>query len=161
MHGSITRFLGQLARRGSWVGGGSAAALSAAVAAALLQKLIQDRRTSRRLERIRQECVGLVQADAAAFARVIRATRSRRPEAFRRSLKQAIEVPCRVFIHAQTIQALCRATHRAINPRFRSDLRCARALARATGESARGFIDTNLAWLDDPAYSRRVRRQLR
>ena len=161
MRGSITQFLSQLARRGSWMGGGSATALSAAVAAALLQKLVQNRRTSRRLEDIRQECVELVEADAAVFARVIRATRSRRPEVFRRSLKQAIEIPYRVFVHAHTLQAMCRSAQRRIRPQFQSDLRCAQALAHAAAVAARGFMATNLAWLRDPDYTMTMRRRLR
>ena len=142
------------------MGGGAAAALSAAVAAALLQKLVSDRQTSRRLEAVRRECLGLVQADADAFARVIRATRGRRPVVFRRSLKRAIEVPYRVFAHAHTIHAMCRSARGRIRPQFHSDLRCADALARAAAAAARGFVATNLAWLHDPAYTATMRRRL-
>ena len=156
----LEQFLEQVARRGSWVGGGSAAALCAALAGALLEKLVHQPQAARRLRRIRRECLGLIERDAATFARVIAATRARRREIFRRSLKAATEVPCRVFEHAQTIQTSCRTAQRSVKPRFQSDLRCAMALALAASESARTLILTNLAWLNDPAYTRTIQRRL-
>ena len=160
MHGSLEQFLDQVARRGSWSGGGSVAALSAALAAALLEKLIHDPRAARRLRRIRQECVRLIRRDAETFARVIRATQRKHRQAFVRSLKAANEVPCRVFEHAQAVQSACRVAQRSVKPRFQSDLRCAMAVALAAGESARTLIYTNLAWLGDRAYAKRIRRRL-
>lgn len=160
LHESVEQFLAQVARRGSWLGGGSVAAFSAALAAALLEKLVHGPALTRALRRSRRECVALIQRDATTFARVIRATRTGNPDAFRRSLKTATEVPRRIFDHAQMIQAACRKAQRAVKPRFQSDLRCAMALALAAGESARTLIETNLAWLNDPGYTRQVRRQL-
>ena len=160
MHGSLEQFLEQVARRGSWVGGGSVSALSAALAAALLEKLIADPRQARHLRQLRRACVGLIQRDATAFARVIQATRAKNRQAFHRSLKAATNVPCQVFAHAQAIQAACRKAQRAIKPRFQSDLRCAMALALAAAESARTLIHTNLHWLNDRAYARTVWRRL-
>ena len=142
------------------MGGGSVAAFSAALAAALLEKLIHDPRAARRLGEVRRECLRLLEQDAEAFARVIRTTRRRDRRAFRAALQAATEVPCRVFEHAQGVQAACRIAQRAVKPRFQSDLRCAMAVAMAAGESARTLIHTNLAWLGDPAYTKRVRRRL-
>ena len=153
-------FLEQVARRGSWVGGGSVAALGAALAAALLQKLVVRPTIARALRRIRRECVQLIQKDADAFARVIRATRHGNRHSFQRALKAATDVPWRVFLHSQRIQAACRAAQRAVKPRFQSDLRCAMAFAMAASASARTLIDTNLAWLKDAPYARRMRRRL-
>ena len=161
MHGSVEQFLNQVARQGSWVGGGSVAAFSAALSAALLEKLIRTPATARRLHRIRRECLQLVQQDADSFARVIRATRTTNRQAFARSLKAAIDIPRRVHAYAKTLDTASRRARRWINPRFHSDLRCAEALASAAAQAAVAFIDTNLAWLGDPAYSRSVRRQLR
>ena len=160
MQGSLEQFLEQVARRGSWVGGGSVAALSAALAAALLEKLVHGPRTASRLRRVRRECVALIRRDAELFARVVRATRTKNRRAFERSLKAATDVPCRVFERAQAVQAACRAAQRAVKPQFQSDLRCAMALALAAAESARTLIHTNLAWLDDQAYARATRRRL-
>ena len=160
MQASIEQFLEQVARRGSWVGGGSVAAFSAALSAALLEKLIADPRAARRLRQARRECLALLQRDAEAFARVIRTTRRKDRRAFRVALQAATEVPCRVFEHAQRVQVACRAAQRAVKPRFQSDLRCAMAVAMAAGESARTLVQTNLAWLGDPAYAARIRRRL-
>ncbi|MBI2104758.1 MAG: cyclodeaminase/cyclohydrolase family protein [Candidatus Omnitrophica bacterium] len=160
MQGSIEQFLAQVARRGSWVGGGSVAAFSAALSAALLEKLVHDPAAARRLGAVRRECLALLDRDAEAFARVIRTTRRKDRRAFRAALQAATEVPCRVFEHAQRVQAACRAAQQAVKPRFQSDLRCAMAVAIAAGESARTLIHTNLAWLNDPAYAKRIRRRL-
>ena len=160
MPDSLERFLDQVARRGSWVGGGSVAALSAALAAALLEKLVVHAAARRPLKRIRTDCARLIHQDAERFARVIQALQARKHALFARSLKSATEVPCRVFAHAQAVQSACRRAQRSIKPRLQSDLRCAMALALAASESARTLIETNLAWLDDPAYTKTVHRWL-
>ena len=149
-----------MAKKGSWFGGGSVAALAAALAAALLEKLVTRSAQVRPLRRIRRACVTLVEQDARAFARVVSATRSKQPGVFHKSLKRAIDIPCQVFAHAQAIQAACRRAQRVVKPRFQSDLRCAMALALAAAESARTLIQTNLTWLNDPGYARAVRRRL-
>ena len=160
LHGSLEQFLEQVARRGSWVGGGSVAALAAALAAALLEKLVIRPSAGRRLRAIRRQCLSLISQDAERFAKVIQATRRKDHQSFARALKRATEIPCRVFRHAQAIEAVCRAAQRSVKPQFQSDLRCAMALAMAAGESARALIHTNLAWLNDQAYARRIRHQL-
>ena len=159
MH-SLEAFVEHVARRGSWFGGGSVAALTAALAAALLEKLVHDQAAARRLRRIRRECLGLIDRDAATFARVIQTTRRKQRSTFVRSLKAATDIPCRVFEHAATLQAACRAAQRTVKPRFQSDLRCAMATALAAGESARTLISTNLTWLNDRTYTQQVERRL-
>ena len=157
---SVEELLRQVARKGSWVGGGSVAALCAALSAALLEKLVIQPKSAERLRRIRRACLALIPRDARAFSQVIRAMRHSDRRRFRRSLKAATEVPWQVFAHAQTVQGMCRAAQRSVKPRFQSDLRCALAVALAAGESARTLIHTNLAWLGDAAYTRRMRRRL-
>ena len=142
------------------MGGGSVAALSAALSAALLEKLVVQPSTVRRLRRAWHECVGLIELDARRFAQVIAATRAKNRRAFTRSLKLATEVPTKVFEHAQMIQVACRNAQRSVKPRFQSDLRCAMAVALAASEAARTLILTNLAWLDERAYTVRMRRRL-
>jgi len=158
---SFDSFLEQIARRGSWFGGGSAAAIAAALAAALVEKLTVSPPLRRRVHRIRRECTRMVQQDAAAFSKVIRASRTGRRAAFRRALQAATEVPCRVVEQAKAVEAACRQTAKTLKPQFQSDLRCARALAAAAGASGRALIDTNLDWLNDPSFTRRIRRRLR
>ncbi len=156
----LHEFLEQVARRGSWLGGGSAAALCAALAAALLEKLVVQQALNRRMRRIRRACTALIPKDATMFSRVIAASRRHNRGAFRHALKAATEVPWQVFDHAKAIQAACRAAQRSVKPRFQSDLRCALALALASSESARTLIYTNLAWLNDAAYTKTMRRRL-
>ena len=161
MQQSLEQFVDAVAARGSWVGGGGVAAVSAALAAALLEKLAHRPTLNRRLRRLRTECLFLGRRDGQVFAEVIAATRRNDRRAFVRCLKAATAVPQTVFEHAQTVQAACRAVQRSIKPRFRSDLRCAMALARAAALGAGALIQTNLAWLDEPAYAAQVRRRLR
>jgi formiminotetrahydrofolate cyclodeaminase len=162
VHRSLEQLLDQVAFRGSWFGGGSVAAMSAALSAALLEKLAPSPALGRRLRSIRQDCLALIEVDARTFARVIQSTRmpgNRR--AFVRALKAATAVPLRLFRHAQTIQAISRAAQRRMKPRFRSDLQCVTALARASADGARALILTNVAWLNDHQYTKTVRRALR
>jgi formiminotetrahydrofolate cyclodeaminase len=157
---SVEQFLEQLARRGSWVGGGSVAAMSAALAAGLTEKLTVERPARRRLTRIRRECLALIQRDARTFARVVLALRSNSRAEFRRRLREATDVPCRVFEHARAVEAACERARKTINPKFQSDLRCAVAVARAAAQSASALIKTNLAWLNEPSYTRQILRRL-
>lgn len=161
MHHSLEHFLDQVARQGSWFGGGSVAALSAALAAALLEKLLGSTAPARRLQRIRRECFALVSRDAEAFARVIAASRSGNHRAFTRTLKSATEIPCRVFEHAQAIRAASRVAAGSIKPQFQSDLKGARAMAGAAAEGACALIETNLMWLNDHTYTSTIRSRLR
>ena|GEM_PF-2357154 len=160
MRRSLNDFLEQVARRGSWVGGGGVAALSAALSAALLEKLVTRPALGQKLRRLRGICLALIDADADTFSRVIQAMRRNDQPGFRRALKRATDVPCQVFESAAAVQAACRAARRAINPRFQSDLRCAEALAGASCVAARALIHTNLVWLKDPAYARVTQRRL-
>ncbi len=157
---SLDEFLEQVARRGSWVGGGSVAALSAALSAALLEKLVTRPAVSRKLRRVRTACIALIDHDADTFSRVIQATRHKNQAGFRQALKRATDVPRQVFESAALVQAACHAARRTINPRFQSDLRCAEALASASCVAARALIHTNLVWLKDPAYARATQRRL-
>lgn len=108
---------------------------------------------------VRARATQLIDEDARAFSRVIRAM-SQQPRLVRPRLKAAIDVPRRVHDDAQRLLALTRGLKRSIPPKYRVDLDCAEAIARAAATSARALILTNLAWLNEPAYARRLRRQL-
>ena len=157
---TLEHFLDQVARQGSWYGGGSVCALSAAAGAALLEKLLGPIGPVKRLTRIRRECARFAQQDAEVFARVIAASRSGNRRAFGNALKAATEIPCRVFEHARTIRAMARTAEDVIQPQFRSDLISARAMAAAAAEGAQALIQTNLGWLKDRAYARAMHRRL-
>ncbi len=160
MHESLEEFLDHVAQRGSWFGGGSAAALTSALAAALLEKVVVEPSVLQRLRRIRRVCVELIQRDATAFAAVIRAIRQQNTRAFRMTLQAATEVQWQVFECARRVGADGTAAQRLVKPRFQSDLRCAMAMARAAEVSARTLIVTNLAWLHDRSYTRAIRRRI-
>ena len=161
MQQSVEQFLEAVAKRGSWVGGGSVTALSAALAAALLEKLLHHPSRARRLRRIRRTCLRLIPRDAETFARVIRATRQHNRHTFARCLKTATEVQVQVCEAAQMVQAACRTAQRSVKPKMQSDLRCAMALAMAAAEGAKTLVRTNLAWLNDRSYTQRIERRIR
>ena len=167
----VDRLLAKIAAKGSWYGGGSAAALCCALAATLIEKLARQPRLAAELGAIRRRGLGLIDHDAETFARVIRslsrpprqvhsAGRGRNRPASRRALKAAIDVPRQVFRDARRLLVLSRTVRRAVSPRYRVDLDCAVAIATAAVASARGLVKTNLAWLGDPVYSRRIRKQI-
>ena len=160
MRASVDRVLDELARRGSWFGGGSAAALAAALSAALQEKLISQPPRVRMLRAIRRSCANAIEQDAAAFATVVAALRRSDRRAFARALKTATDIPSRIARHARWLQTNSRTARRQVKRPFHSDLVCAEALAQAARTASLAFIETNLAWLGEPAYARRVRRQL-
>jgi len=144
---SLDQLLNRVAHRGSWFGGGSAAALTAALAAALLEKLVVAPKVAHALRRSRRACLKLIQQDAEAFASVIEAMRSKNRRRFVRALNAATAVQQAVLGHSRAIQRAGRVAQRSMNRKFQSDLRCAMALASASGASARVLIRTNRAWL--------------
>ena len=161
MKQSLERFLQQTATRGSWYGGGSAAAMTCALAAALLEKLVNERGVAASVRRLRREATVLIERDATAFARVIQAYYQHDQPAIQRALKAAIDVPLSVHAASDRLLQLAAKARTGIRPRYRVDLTCAVALARASRQTAGALVRTNLTWLADRAYSRRILAQLR
>lgn len=155
MKGTLKEVLDEVARRGSWMGGGSAAALSAALAAALLEKLTPQANAARALRQVRRACLVLVDQDAKTFARAIHALQSRHTGTFRQRLRAATAIQEQVFRKARMIQEAGRQSMRRVKPKFRSDLRCAIALAEAAQRSSQVLMRANLAWLN--SHGRRGR----
>ena len=160
MSSSVRPILDHIAKQGSWYGGGSAAALTCAVSAALLEKLLGASSDVRRLRALRRRCTGLIDADARTFAGVIKAYYQRDARLAKRRLKAAIRIPVDVCLASGQLLARARRDAHLLKPRYRVDLRCAMELAKAAGASSRALVETNLAWLDEPAFARRVRAQL-
>jgi formiminotetrahydrofolate cyclodeaminase len=109
-----------------------------------------------RLRAIRRACTGFIDKDARQFARVVAAMRAGSRLRVVRELRGAIEIPCRVCEEAQGLEAASVEVERQVSPRWRADVKCAGALARAAAEATRALVEANLAWLNDPAYSRRI-----
>ena len=157
---SFTALLEELARPRSRLGGGSSAAMAVAIAAALCEKLSGHGPTLQRLRVIRRQASAFIDQDAKAFARVIDALRSgRRPQA-RQALKAATGLQGRVFQLAQELQAISRNAKPRIPSRYGSDLQCVMAIAMAAKRSAAILIRANIAWIDEPQYTKRMRRCL-
>lgn len=160
MDRSLAQFTDDVARRGSWYGGGSVAALSTALAAALLEKFTASSRARRPFERIRRECLALVRRDAEVFAGVIQTKAAHDHRAFQRALQDAIRIPWRISVCARRLARAGEVLRRKLPTAYHADVRCAVALADAAQRGAVALITTNLAWLGDGATSRRMRRRL-
>ncbi len=161
MHGSVEDFLEQVARRGSWYGGGSVAALSAACASALLEKLVTQKSAAKKLRRLREDCFDLIEKDATSFAQAIGSMRLGQRAVFVSRLKAATEVPYRVLVNAYRVKAMAKAYQKTIKPQFQSDVRCALSLAQAAADAAQAFIETNLAWLKVQPYTNDMHKRIR
>ena len=74
-----------------------------------------------------------------------------RPAA-KQALKRAIEIPVEVYASTQRLLRLAESLTTTVPARYRVDLQCAVALARAAGEAARLLVMTNLVWLGDRTY---------
>lgn len=161
MGNSLEWFLDETAKRGSWYGGGSAAALTCALAASLLEKLATHPTITQAMRTIRARCATLTHQDAKTFARVIQATVRGDRSATQRALKAAIDIPRQVYVDSQQLLKFSHRIKQTLHPKYQVDLRCAQALARASGQAARALVVTNLSWLGDRAYRARLSRQLR
>ena len=174
---SIQQLLEQTADRRSSYGGGSAAALSCAFAAALVEKLAGShaarfdtpvgdpaRRRGARLGRrtgsaasarkLRACCTRLIEVDAQAFSRVVRAGARQDQQALRRALRVATDIPCQVGECAQQVLSIARRIRARVSPNYRVDLRCAEALARAAKQSAQALVAANRVWAKQIAARR-------
>ena len=156
----LEQFLAQIARKGSWHGGGTVAALSFSLSAALLEKLTHQPESHRRLHRLWHLGLTLAEEDARVFASVIATSRPGYRKAQQKRLKQAIDIPCQVYEGAGEVLKLAQRLRRTIKPRFQSDVRCALSLARASQQASLGFINANLAWLGNRAYARTIHQRL-
>ena len=161
MGNSLEWFLDETAKRGSWYGGGSAAALTCALAASLLEKLANQQTLTRAMRTIRTRCATLTHQDAKTFARVIRATARGDRLATQRALKAAIDIPRQVYVNSQQLLKFSYRIKQTLHPKYQVDLRCAQALAKASGQAARALVMTNLSWLGDGAYRARLAKQLK
>lgn len=144
---SIRQLLEQTADRRSSYGGGSAAALSCALAAALIEKLAGRTGSAMTARRLRVCCTRLIEADAKAFAAVVRAGARQDQQALRRALTVATDIPSQVGECAQQVLSIARRIRARVSPNYRVDLDCAQALARAAKESAQALVAANRVWI--------------
>ena len=144
---SVRQLLEQAADRRSSYGGGSAAALACALAAALVEKLTHRTGNAVTARRLRVCCTSLIEADAKAFARVVRVGARGDRQALRRALTVATEIPCQVGECARQVLSIARRIRARVSPKYRVDLDCAQALATAAKPSAQALATANRAWM--------------
>jgi methenyltetrahydrofolate cyclohydrolase len=172
---SLEQFTEALASSAATPGGGSASALSGSLAASLLAMVARNTAANPSFtdhvaaledvageaERLRQELIGLVDEDAAAFERVMTAfrlpkettelkeTRSREIQA---GYKAAVEPPLLVCRHALGVLALAGRAAELGNPNSVSDVGVAALLASSALEGAALNVEINLGSIKDETF---------
>lgn len=172
---TVTEFAERLASRAATPGGGSASALAGAMAASLVAMVARntasnpnfaDRATAleeiaTEADRLREDLIGLVDEDAAAFDRVMAAFRlpretpelkSARSREIQASYKAAVEPPMRVCRDAARVLALTGLVAEQGNPNAVSDAGVAALLAASALEGAALNVEINLGSIDDAGY---------
>ena len=172
---TVTRFTEALASGAATPGGGSASALSGALAAGLVAMVARntaanpdyaDRaaeldQIAADAERLREELVGLVDEDAAAFDRVMAAFRlpkdtdelkAARSEQIQAAYKAAVEPPLRVCRDALTVLELAEQIVEQGNPNAVSDAGVAALLAASALEGAALNVEINLGSIKEESF---------
>ena len=148
---TLKEYLDALSRREPVPGGGSAAALTAALGAALISMVAQyslgrkagmsDEKplkdTLKKSEHIRRRLLKLVDLDAEAYLRVVRARKNKSSSALKRAaLKKARDVPLEVSRLCYTALLLTPLLVKKGNPYLISDIEVAVELLFAAYKSA-------------------------
>src|SRR5437660_12031917 len=159
----VEPFVEQLAAPTATPGGGSAAAAAGAMAAGLAHMVAAMARGKKaymqherelseaiaRLGQLREELKAAVDADAAAYAAVVKAYKQAREAAdgdaiITAALKEATRVPFEVAERSREVGRLAEKLGPITNPNMKSDLTTASALARAAVEGALANVEINL-----------------
>ncbi|MGH8904484.1 MAG: cyclodeaminase/cyclohydrolase family protein [Egibacteraceae bacterium] len=164
---TLAEFLDEVAADRPTPGAGSAAAVVVALATGLLAMAGQQSddasaEVAARIEELRRLVAPLAQADADAYARVIEVTRRPdddpgRADALRQALSGACEVPLAVARYAAEVAALAANLAQGANPRPRSEVIAAAALAETAGRIAAMLVRLNLSGLQDPRIAQVAR----
>lgn len=181
VHGqTVGSWLDELGSSAATPGGGGVAALSAATAAGLVEMVANlslgkggdDAAVRAVLERataLRSRAVGLADADADAFGRVMDtyklpggddAAKAARRAARDHALAGAARVPLDVAAAAAEVVDLCGDLLPHANPNVLSDVAVAAATARAALDSSVVNVEVNLALLKDEARRAELTREL-
>lgn len=171
LRAGIEPFIEQLAAPTPAPGGGSAAAATAAMAAALgsmvagmsrgKKAYVQHERPLSeaigRLDALRAELKGAIDADAQAFTTIMQAHRAQREgkgslEQVHEATRHAIEVPLRVAEQADEIRGILTSLRPISNPNMASDLTTGDALARAAAQGAIANVEINAESLNDETF---------
>ncbi len=171
----VTQFLDELASSAPAPGGGSVAALSGALGAALVSMVCNLTIGKKKYadveadiqgflaqsEALRQELIGLLEADVAAYTVVSQAMklpreteeqRVHRDAELEKALQAATEVPLRVAAACVQVMDLCQPVAEKGNINAVSDAGVAVLMAEAGLRSAALNVLINLGWIKDPAF---------
>jgi formiminotetrahydrofolate cyclodeaminase len=172
---TVAEFAGALASGDPAPGGGSAAALAGGLAAGLagmVSRLTLGRSqyaehqaemavVERRADALRQELLGLVDADTLAYTRVMQAYRlprqtpdekAARAAAIQEGLKVAADVPLATAVACVEVLQLAETAARYGNRNASSDAAVAALLAHAALQGAARNVRINLASVKDPGF---------
>ncbi len=179
LRAGVEPFVEQLAAPTATPGGGSAAAAAAAMAAGLATMVASMSRGKKaylqyesqlsaaigRLGPLREELKGAIDADAGAYAAVMKAYKQAKTDPgngdalIEAGLKLAIGVPLSVAEKAHEVAEITQNLVAISNPNMKSDLTTAQVLARAAITGALANVEINLASIKDPAFAAEVRKR--
>jgi glutamate formiminotransferase/formiminotetrahydrofolate cyclodeaminase len=181
LRAGVEPFVEQLAAPTATPGGGSASAAGGAMAAGLaamvasmsrgkkayLQYEAQLSEALAKLETLREELKGGIDADAEAYDAVRKAYRQAKSDpaggeaVVEAALRLAIGVPLRVAEMSREVARIAQSLHAISNPNMKSDLTTAEALAGAAITGALANVEINLASLKDQDFAAEVREKVR
>jgi glutamate formiminotransferase len=175
LRAGVEPFVERLAAPTATPGGGSAAAAAGAMAAGLAHMVAAMSRGKKayvqyeselsaaiaRLAQLREELKAAVDADAESYNAVMKAYKQSREAAdgeaiVEAALKQATSVPLAVAERAGEVREFAERLGPVTNPKMKSDLTTASALARAAIEGALANVEINLASIKDEAFVREM-----
>jgi len=179
----ISQFMDELASSAPAPGGGSVAALAGAMGAALVSMVCnltvgkkkyadveeEIKAILGQAESLRQELMGLLEEDVAAYTRVSEAMKmprdteeqkAIREEALEKALKEATKVPLRVAEACVKVMDLCRPVAEKGNINAVSDAGVAVVMAEAGLRSAALNVLINLGWIKDETFKKEAQAKL-
>lgn len=157
---SLRQLLDRIPAAGSEYGGGSVTAASLAMACALIEKVSDNTEVRKEVKRFRRVAQTAVVADAGVFKKVLTAMRRRQRPEFKKRLKEATELQLELYQIAYVLSAAAKKLRSEIKAEYRCDLKCAEELLTASKKGAQALIRANLDWLSDPAYTRKIEKEL-
>jgi glutamate formiminotransferase / formiminotetrahydrofolate cyclodeaminase len=178
LRAGVEPFVEQLAAATATPGGGSAAAASGAMAAALASMVASLSRGKKayaqferelseaiaRLSQLREELKAAIDLDAESYNAVMKAYQQAKGAVdavaiVDGALKQATRVPLGVAEGAREVAGIAQKLQPITNPRMKSDLTTAVALAQAAITGALANVEINLESLEDQVFVTEVRAQ--
>ncbi len=177
LRAGVEPFIEQLAAPTATPGGGSAAAAAGAMAAGLATMVASMSRGKKaylqyeselsgaiaELSGLREELKAAIDADSAAYDAVVKAYKDAKAAggenhaAIDAALKQATSVPLGAAEKSKKVAQIASVLEGITNPKMKSDLVTAQALAKAAVTGALANVEINLAPLKDQSFALGVR----